>query len=101
MDANIVKEVTPNNFGYPTISYACPSKTKATYSIVKSNDGFAFLEIKTDVGSLPKELQGKYSREANAERAIVMYLRNMKPSPTVRRDENAAERAAKKANKED
>lgn len=101
MDDNIIREVIPNNFGYPTIRFSCPEKLKSTFSIVKSNDGFSFLEIRVDVGALPKELAGKFSRESEAERCIRRYLRNKKPSPTVRRDQFAEELKARKADKED
>lgn len=101
MDDNIIREVVNNNFGYPSIRFSCPEKTKATYSIVKSKDGFMFLEIVVDSGTLPQELEGKFSREIEAEKKIITYLRNRKPTPIVRRDQNAAERAAKKADKED
>lgn len=101
MDDNIIREVIPNNFGYPTICFSCPEKTKATLSITKSVDGFSFLEIKISSGVLPNELSGKFTRESEAEKRILNYLRNKKPTSTIKREQFAEDYKARKASKED
>lgn len=93
-DAEIIKEVVPNRYGYPTINYKCPEKSKATYSIVKSKNGFAFLSIEIDMGPLPKALSGQFTRESEAEKCLLAYLKNMKPTATVDRDKKTAKRIA-------
>ena len=96
-EVNIKRKVLAVRGQHPVIEFSCPTKSKATLSIQKSNDGFSFLEVATSSGILPNILSGKYSREVEAEKAIRAYFRNLKPTATVRRDEFAAERAKRKA----
>lgn len=95
-DAEIIKEVVYNRYGYPTINYTCPSKSKSTYSIVKSKNGFAFLSIEISHGVLPKALHGQFTRESEAEKCLMNYLKNMKTTATVERDNKTAKRIAQK-----
>jgi len=88
MDDNITRElIYSKDQSYPKVVFSCPDKCKQSLTIKKSNDGFSFVEIVTDVGPLPKILEGKYHREVVAEKAILQYFRNMKPTVAVRREE--------------
>lgn len=88
MDDNITRElIYSKDQSYPKIVFSCPEKSKQSLTIQKSNDGFSFVEIVTQSGVLPKVLEGKYQREVMAEKAIVQYFRNMKPTVAVRREE--------------
>jgi len=88
MDDNITRElIYSKDQSYPKVVFSCPDKCKQSLTIKKSNDGFSFVEIAADVGSLPKILEGKYHREVMAEKAILQYFRNMKPTVAVRREE--------------
>jgi hypothetical protein len=95
-DVEIIKEVVQNRYGYPTINYTCPEKTKSTYSIVKSKNGFSFLSIEISHGVLPKALEGQFTREAEAEKCLLNYLKNMKTTAAVERDNKTARRIAQK-----
>lgn len=88
MDDNITRElIYSKDQSYPKIAFSCPEKSKQSLTIQKSNDGFSFVEIVTQSGVLPKVLEGKYHREVMAEKAILQYFRNMKPTDAVRREE--------------
>ena len=96
-------EVTESidTFGNTVIHVKDPEKNKGTYSIVKSNDGFAFYQIKVDQGSVPKELSSMYTKTEQAEKDIKFYLSKKSPSNHVKRDTNTAEREARKKAKEE
>lgn len=88
MDDNITREIIySKDQSYPKIVFSCPEKSKQPLTIQKSNDGFSFVEIVTQSGVLPKVLEGKYQREAIAEKAILQYFWNMEPTVAVRREE--------------
>ena len=72
----------------------CPEKNKTTYTISKDLSGFIFYEISVDKGLLPKELAGKFSGIYSARVILEAYLRAVKESKTVRRD-NVGERVMK------
>lgn len=72
----------------------CPEKNKTVYTISKDLSGFIFYDISIDKGLLPKELAGKFSGIYNARLILENYLRAVKESKAVRRD-NVGERVMK------
>ena len=94
-----------------TAKQSCVCKTDKLATdihIRKSNDGFIFFEFHFEKGLVPKELSGKYSSIPKAKQAITQYLKNKKPSKTLRRrefaedfDRRKRERDAAKLNSED
>lgn len=86
-----------DTFGSPIVSIRDPQKLKATYKVVKGQNGFSFYEVAIDTGSVPKELRSQYTSQKNAERAVISYLEKRPKSSVVRRDENTAAREKRKA----
>jgi len=48
-------------------------KSKATYRLVKDRSGHRFFEFKIDKGTLPVELQGKYTSLLKGVEAFKQY----------------------------
>ncbi len=81
--------------GKVTLEFKTP-KSKTTYFVYKTEDGFPFYGVKLSKGTTPKELSGRYTKLEWAKDAVLSYLNNMKKSTTVVRDENTAVREARK-----
>lgn len=75
-----------------------PEKSKVTYSVCKSNDGFSFYEIRISKGNVPKELTSRYTKLDQAEQAVTKYLAKQPKSSAQKREEIAAEIEARKLN---
>ena len=88
-----------DEFGSPIVFIRDPEKVKTTYSVYKGHNGFSFFEIRLSEGRAPKELQGQYTNQKDAEKAVCRYLEKRPKSAIVRRDENAEERRKKKQKK--
>ena len=81
----------------PYFKITCPSKTKQCFVVQTTEDGFASYGIKVEgFGSLPKVLMGTYTRAQFAIDDVKKYLEKSSVSPTVQRDNRAAERAKEK-----
>lgn len=61
-------------------------KTKSTFTVFKGNNGFVFYEIKVSNGSVPKALQGNYTRMEHGLKAVQDYIRGMKVTSAKKRD---------------
>lgn len=85
-----VEELRTEN-GAPRYKVTSP-KTKATFFVQKSNDGYCFFEVTTTVGSVPGVLQGKFTDPKFATLQVQKYLDQKKVSPTVERDIKYAKR---------
>lgn len=82
--------------GNVQIQISDPEKSKVTYTVHKTNDGFAFYAVRMDKGVVPKELSSSYTKLEDAEKAVIRYLSKQKMSPTLRRDKNTEEREKRK-----
>ena len=92
-----VKEVEPiENYLGPAIFKMTSDKLKTVYTAVKSQDGYAFYEIKVDKGSLPKELKGKFSSHQRAIERFKSWEAIQEKSKTVQRDNRAEAREQEK-----
>lgn len=85
-----------DDLGHPVVYIKDPEKTTSTYSVVKGKNGFSFYEINIDRGVLPKELSSQFTNHKQAENAVKRYLSKKTKSQTVKRNENTAEREARK-----
>ena len=72
------------------------TKSKSTYTVAKTNDGFAFFEVLIDKGSVPAILGGRFTTPDKAIKAVEDYLRTKAPSRTVKRDANTKAREQQK-----
>ena len=84
------------NYRNKTATVSCPSKTSVTYTIRPAPGGFIFYEIVQDVGSVPKELSGKYSGLDVAVDMLKHHIRHMKQTQTSKNEELAELRAKRK-----
>ena len=99
MAVKITVETSMDSRGKPVISYHCPEKRIEPLQIVKSQDGFQFLEVVSSKGNPPAELSGLYTSENLLDKKIRHYLEHCKETPTARRENFAKEREARKAKK--
>lgn len=88
MDVNIETEYED---GTPKITITS-EKFAHAFEVVKSNSGFIFFEVSTTKGSVPKELQGQFTKTDGAVKAVLQYINKSKMSPTKQRDEKTKER---------
>ena len=100
MAVEITVESSLDARGKPVIAYHCPEKRMEPLKIVKSQDGFQFLEVVSEKGKVPAELSGLYTSENLLDKKIRHYLEYCKETPTARRENFAKEREARKAKKE-
>ena len=82
--------------GKTTLEFNTP-KSKVSYFVYKTEDGFPFYGVKLSKGTAPKELAGRYTKLSWAKDAVISYLTKMPKSTTVKRDENTEAREARKA----
>lgn len=66
------------------------------FKVEKTFDGFVFFKISVTRGTLPKELEGRYTRAKDAIKAVISYEETAKPTATVERDRKAEKRKAQK-----
>tara|TARA_B110000503_G_C7084765_1_gene386777 strand:+ start:1039 stop:1329 length:291 start_codon:yes stop_codon:yes gene_type:complete len=92
-----VIETTLDEFGKPQTKIFDSDKTQISYLVRKCRDGFVFYEIIPSAGKLISKLEGKWSRAVEAEKAVLHYLKIMKPTPRTRVIENAKARSDRKA----
>lgn len=76
------------NWDKKTASVACPTKSKATYTVATAPGGYIFYEVGISKGSVPKELQGKYSGLEVAVKAISKYLEHKETSKIIKVENN-------------
>ncbi len=62
------------------------NKRNATYTVAKTDDGFAMFQILVSKGSLPKELSGLYTRLDDAIKALTHYIVSTPDSKAASRD---------------
>ena len=79
-----------------TLIARCPEKLVSPIHVKKSAGGFCFFEVHLENGKVPAVLSGKYSSLSKAQEAVHKYLNTIKPSRTVRRDENTRVREERK-----
>lgn len=95
-----VLENTLDTFGKPQTKISDPDKSQVSYLVRKCRDGFVFYEIVPSAGSLPKNLQGKWSRQVDAEKAVLNHLKTMTPTPRTQVLKRSEQRAKEKAKEE-
>ena len=83
MAVTVTEETDP--FGDPIIHIKDEAKLAATFSIMKSHDGYAFYEIKISKGQVAEALKGKFTKSTDAQRKVVKYLEGQPVGNTVRR----------------
>ena len=82
-----VKEHFPTDGSHPYIEVTS-DKRETTYTIQKTQDGYALFRVLSAKGPLPKELSGVYTSPKLALKDIEFYLTYCKKSTTVRVKEN-------------
>lgn len=76
----------------------CKSDKMATNLIIeKELGGFIFFIVKVEVGTVPNQLNGRYSSIAEAKKAVTKYLHNKRETQAVRRENFSKERQQRKA----
>lgn len=98
--AATVNEIPAEKFGGNPRWEITSDKFNHVFSVEKSFDGFVFYRVAINGGSLPKELQGMFTRASDAIKAVKAYEDSASPSATVVRDRKADARAKEKADKE-
>lgn len=101
MAVEITVETSYDERGKPVISYHCPEKRTEPIQIVKSLDGFSFIEVRLGKGKVPAELGGRYTSENLLDKKIRHFLEHSKETVSARRENFAKEREARKAKKEE
>lgn len=74
---------------YPDLKYAIfkTDKREGEYTLYKDNSGYAHFVFRVNVGSLPKELQGKYTSLRAGREAFEAFDRQTKQSISSRQKE--------------
>jgi len=72
-------------------------KFKNHFTIKPTQDGYVFYGIFVASGSVPKELQGRYSSMKKALEDLTRYERHATKTATVKRDENTKAKQKAKA----
>lgn len=80
----------------PSFKIKDATKSEATYTVQKTNDGFAFFEVAIDKGSVPAILAGRFTTPDKAIKAVEDYLRTKAPTRTVKRNANTKAREKQK-----
>lgn len=89
-----VKE-TSDERGNPVFEVSSP-KTKTTYKVQKTNNGFAMFDIRVSDAKKPKELEGSWTTPEKALKHLEAYLKVKKETKLVRRDNNIKAREEQK-----
>jgi len=92
VDVNRIESKDQN----PVFKVTDDTKSKSTYTVHKTQDGFAFFEVLIDKGSVPAVLSGRFTTPDKAIKAVEDYLRKRAPSQTVKRDANTRAREKQK-----
>lgn len=71
--------------GWVNYSVKTP-KTKASYKVVKTLNGFSSYHIEVDTGKVPKDLEGSYTTPDKALKHLVGFLEARKATDFVNRD---------------
>jgi|TARA_R110000803_G_scaffold41076_6_gene88474 aminoglycoside phosphotransferase (APT) family kinase protein len=72
-----------------TVNQRCVCKSNKMQSniiIEKELGGFIFFVVKVEKGSVPKELNGRYSSMIKAKKAVGDYLKDKRETSTTRRE---------------
>lgn len=78
-------EYIPHIDGKPRVDIHS-DKYKQTFTVDKTEDGFIFYEVRVSKGSVPAQLQGKFSRMSDAVKAVEHYIKYAPVSKAVERD---------------
>ena len=90
-----VKRINYNDTN-PVFKIKDETKSKSTYTVHKSNDGFPFFEVLIDKGSVPATLSGRFTTPDKAIKAVEDYLKTKRVSQNVERDNKAQAREQRK-----
>lgn len=71
--------------GWITYSVKTP-KTKVTYKVLKTLNGYSSYHIEADTGKVPKGLEGSYTTPDKALDFLVKFLETRKATAFVNRD---------------
>lgn len=86
---------TVDDFGKPLFEVTS-DKFKTTFRVKKEFGGYAFYTIEVSKGHIPEKLSGRYTNHERALADLQSYIRQAKPSKTVKRDANTAAREKQK-----
>lgn len=75
-------------------------KSKATFYVQKTNDGFALFDVSVSIGQVPQELTGRYSTPEKGVAAVQNYIRLAKETRGARRENFSKARDERKNAKE-
>jgi hypothetical protein len=82
--------------GKTTVEITTP-KSNNTFVVHKTQDGFALYGIRyKEAAAVPAVLTGRYTKVAQAVKAVASYIEGMKKTDTVVRDERSAARTKAK-----
>ena len=84
--------------GNPTVTIKS-NKLKNEFIIFKEIGGYSFFTVRMSKGQPPAKLSCSFTGLRQAKKAVLDYVDKAKPSATVRRDTNTAEREARKVAK--
>lgn len=74
-DVNIVEEFFPEDEGHPAFVLTCPEKSKASYTVRRMQGGmYPFFSVSIDRGPIPEALQGQWTKNKDAVKAVQRYL---------------------------
>lgn len=92
MDVKIQEDEDKGNLRY----IVSTPKANSDFVVQKSNDGFALFDVHVTGGKVPKELSGKYTSAEKGLKAVEAYIKKMKETAAVRRDNMTKRREASK-----
>lgn len=69
--------------GFPRYEIKDPDKSGAVYTVKRLNKDYSFYEVTISQGSVPEELQGKYTKHKELVDRVLKYLENKREPSTA------------------